>query len=384
MSYIFSRALVEACLQGKCSDTAASALLSGSPTPPLFLPNDKTTAFSRLSRFGMTFGHLTDDLGAELLTSWLEGFPAKTSALQEKAQASPESVPACGPTWRASLAKYDPDSCSWKTAQLCLLGDSELSLVTWPRSGMTAGGQCWELPMLERPTAANDSGLWPTPVASDTTSRTKPYAQGGTPLSLAVKWPTPSTIGINGGSHSRAAAKKRGATSALLNGGSLNPGWVEWLMNWPIGWTSLEPLQHDQTELWKKSSAAHVSSTGLPAVWWHHDPSAPPQGQEPNEQQPGERRGPVQSVPCGGAQAACASGLQGVRGAIHPKTGTQGDAVQQAVPVSLGEGIGGQTLVPRVSNGVTARVDRLKAIGNGQVPRCAAEAWRLLTTQPKE
>ena len=35
--------------------------------------------------------------------------------------------------------------------------------------------------------------------------------------------------------------------------------------------------------------------------------------------------------------------------------------------------------VGRVDHGVAARVDRLKAIGNGQVPICAAEAWRLLT-----
>jgi DNA (cytosine-5)-methyltransferase 1 len=33
----------------------------------------------------------------------------------------------------------------------------------------------------------------------------------------------------------------------------------------------------------------------------------------------------------------------------------------------------------RVANGVAHRVDRLKAIGNGQVPLCAASAWRLLT-----
>jgi DNA (cytosine-5)-methyltransferase 1 len=33
----------------------------------------------------------------------------------------------------------------------------------------------------------------------------------------------------------------------------------------------------------------------------------------------------------------------------------------------------------RVANGVAARVDRLKAIGNGQVPLCAATAWRFLT-----
>ena len=36
--------------------------------------------------------------------------------------------------------------------------------------------------------------------------------------------------------------------------------------------------------------------------------------------------------------------------------------------------------VGRVANGVAARVDRLKAIGNGQVPLCAAEAWKLLTS----
>jgi DNA (cytosine-5)-methyltransferase 1 len=35
--------------------------------------------------------------------------------------------------------------------------------------------------------------------------------------------------------------------------------------------------------------------------------------------------------------------------------------------------------VGRVADGVAARVDRLKAIGNGQVPLCAATAWRVLT-----
>jgi len=34
--------------------------------------------------------------------------------------------------------------------------------------------------------------------------------------------------------------------------------------------------------------------------------------------------------------------------------------------------------VGRVADGVAARVDRLKAIGNGQVPVCAATAWRML------
>ena len=32
-----------------------------------------------------------------------------------------------------------------------------------------------------------------------------------------------------------------------------------------------------------------------------------------------------------------------------------------------------------MADGVAARVDRLKALGNGQVPACAAAAWRVLT-----
>jgi hypothetical protein len=34
--------------------------------------------------------------------------------------------------------------------------------------------------------------------------------------------------------------------------------------------------------------------------------------------------------------------------------------------------------VDRVADGLASRVDRLKAIGNGQVPLCAATAWRIL------
>jgi len=34
--------------------------------------------------------------------------------------------------------------------------------------------------------------------------------------------------------------------------------------------------------------------------------------------------------------------------------------------------------LPRISVGIPDRVNRLKAIGNGQVPLCAATAWRIL------
>lgn len=261
MSWLYSRALVEEFSAVTCSDGARSALSSGSPTQQAFLPSDKMTAFSRPSRFGMTFSPLTDDLGAELLTWFLAASRARTSASQARAQASAANDPGCGPTWRASLARFDPATSSWRTAQPSLLGDSDECSVTWPRSGMTADGQCWELPTLAPPTSAIASGLWPTPTCpnggrsvahvTDWRSERTAYTASGkkvqVDLSQAVKrWPTPSTIGINGGSHSRAAAMKRGQSSAELNGGSLNPTWVEWLMGWPLGWTDLEPLATDK------------------------------------------------------------------------------------------------------------------------------------------
>ena len=42
----------------------------------------------------------------------------------------------------------------------------------------------------------------------------------------------------------------------------------------------------------------------------------------------------------------------------------------------------GESRVGRMADGVADVVDRLKAIGNGQVPQCAALAWRILNATP--
>lgn len=290
MSWLFSRALVEEYSGVSCSDGALSAQSNGSHMPQAFLPSDRMTAFSRHSRFGMTFGHLTDDLGAELLTWFLAASRARISALPAKASASLASGRECGPTWRASLAKFDPDSCSWKTVQLSLLGDSELSSVTWPRSGMTAAGQCWELPTLGHHTRETDSGLWPTPTTpnggrsvahvTDWRSERTAYTATGKKVQIdlaqAVKrWPTPTVCGNynrkgasktsgdglatvvlrvatptardwKSGKASQATMERNSRPLSEQIGGSLNPTWVEWLMGWPLGWTDLEPSATDK------------------------------------------------------------------------------------------------------------------------------------------
>jgi len=198
MSWLYSRALVEAFSGGGCSDGAPSAPSSGNPTPQAYLPPDRMTAFSRPSRFGMTFAPLTDDHGAAVLTSFLAAFPARTSVWLAKAPALTEPDQACGPTWRASLARFDPATFSWKTAQRSLLADSDECSVIWPRSGMTAGGLCWELPTLERRTKETGSGLWlGTPTATMSIRSDRFKTPGMTPAEFVKahpvkQWPTPT------------------------------------------------------------------------------------------------------------------------------------------------------------------------------------------------
>ena len=221
MSWLFSRALVAGFWGGGSLAGEPSAPSSGNPTPQAYLPPDRMTAFSRPSRFGMTFAPLTDDHGTAVLTSFLAAFPARTSASQAKAPALTEPDQACGPTWRASLARFDPVTSSWKTAQRSLLGDLEESSVTWPRSGMTAGGQCWELPTLERRTKGTGSGLsprFPTPLVGGTGPSTHGQISGQFRREMAkafARWPTP-TASTAGANHSTDAVTKRGHGINLL------------------------------------------------------------------------------------------------------------------------------------------------------------------------
>ncbi len=96
MSWLFSQALVEEYSEASSSDGELSAPSSGSHTQLAYLPPDRMTAFSRLSRFGMTFKPLTESRGEELLTSYLEDFRARISQQQEKAQELTEKEAGCG------------------------------------------------------------------------------------------------------------------------------------------------------------------------------------------------------------------------------------------------------------------------------------------------
>ena len=78
---------------------------------------------------------------------------------------------------------------------------------------------------------------------------------------------------------------------------------------------------------------------------------------------------------------ATSIGQQGQRQYEQPMYPAQGSDRQTNYAKSIGrpDFWSVEPNVGRVADGVAARVDRLKAIGNGQVPLCAATAWRVLT-----
>lgn len=159
---------------------------------------------------------------------------ARTFQSPVMARALQEAEAVSGAKLSGSLASYECQNSSWRTAQLSLLEDSALLSEIWPSWGMTQGMESYQLPqlvhrtyvldggawraegcMMPTPTAceapnkkANTNGpkriadvargewdhLWQTPVADDAVSRRKGKfnSRGEPKLSAQVMFPTPS------------------------------------------------------------------------------------------------------------------------------------------------------------------------------------------------
>lgn len=122
--------------------------------------------------------------------------------------------------------------------------------------------------------------LWPTPRARDWkgTDHSREANESGArhagdDLATAVdkrNWPTPMAGPVDvraGGGHggvqlaSAVTVEEEGPDAPR---GQLNPDWVEWLMGWPVGWTSLEPLAIGAKWEWEYHMD-HLS-------WWNREP----------------------------------------------------------------------------------------------------------------
>lgn len=262
--------------------------------------------------------------------------------------------------------------------------------------------------------------MWPTPCATDHKGAGKSGALRDR-LDYAVErgatksktYATPQARDFRTGQTSRWEDPNRSRNLNDQIGGQLNPTWVEKLMGWLDDWTLLEPISHIKMCFWLmgmhngtetgRSEVLRMLRNGDVAQEIQREIGRPVGVHEAalllaelceHANRPDEAR----------VFMACAEALEeevrGVQlredatGAPHrpgqdqQRAGEHPDAVQALSRLLAHHGKEAwqngswEDAIPRVANGVAARVDRLKAIGNGQVPRVAATAWELLLNAP--
>ncbi len=278
------------------------------------------TGYFPASPYGMTSAHSTAGRGGVGSMSSAEDSHARTSVQPGREKESPAPAPVYGLRWPGLSLKFDRDTASWRIAPSLFPGDSIRSSVTLPRWGMMRSGELSELTIPEHLTSETGYGYWPTPTGMEmaTEESGELYETGNGTIRRKNEDGSTSNMGlthtvrarggqrtrrtyvtprVSGEEHYETVKSRKGIQEAAkhntlasveyqheLTPGALNPDWVEWLMGWPMCWTSLEPM-------------------------------------------------------------------------------CQRNGVQ----------------ISRVAVGVSHRVDRLKAIGNGQVPAVARLAWQVLT-----
>jgi len=196
-------------LRGPAGESSEDCCTGGTPLPPLkskithaeFCCNGRLTDVYLDSLSGTMCVRSTAGRGRGGSMSSAGVSLAKTFHAPEKGQESQASAADSGKSLQGSFAKWDRDSCSWKTHQCSLFGGLELFSETWPRWGLMQGGVCWGLATPERHTSGSGYGSrqnWPTPQASANENRqtrlTPSQLAGKHGLSLCVAvnmWPTP-------------------------------------------------------------------------------------------------------------------------------------------------------------------------------------------------
>jgi hypothetical protein len=293
MSWLYSRAMVAEYSAARCLDGELCVLLSVMPTPHKFWRNDRMMDCSKLSQFGLTCKVLepTTQIAQSLLKAYAQllitlssvaASHAKTLAQQEKVQESQASAAVCGKNTHVLLAKYDPLTHSLKTAQCSLFEDLTPCLVTLPRTGSMRNGMLYLRETLAQTISETAFGLLPNGETFFHTPNTTGLDSGSNSRKALKKrlqhWPTPTCNMISGGANhnsTQVLAGKHGinlhgavmqsyetptarmhkdngkspseinrnsGTLAMQAGGELNPTWVEWLMGVPLGWSDLKPL----------------------------------------------------------------------------------------------------------------------------------------------
>lgn len=229
MSWLFSRVLVAEYSGDTCSDGELSVQSSEIHMPQAYWSHDKTMEYSRLSRSGMTFARLTANHGKALLKSYRAAFRAKTSVLTAKATVSKASGQGYGRRCKEFAEKWGPERSSWRILPCLFPEDSPPFSGIWPTWGTIRNGVAYPQTTWEPRTEEKGSGLWHTPVASDSKG---------------------TSAGCN---FSQRSHQFKVLSQGRFDDGSIypNPTAYEALMGWPLGWTALDALETDRFQEWQ-------------------------------------------------------------------------------------------------------------------------------------
>lgn len=160
----YLQGLAEGYLPTYFLDTNQSAQSKSTPiASKSYTQGKKTVSFLGFPSLTMS-RPLMEGHGEDLPMSSVEDSRAKISVAPGKVLELVEREADSGVKWQESLAKYDPDSRSWKTRQCLLFGDSAECLEIWPRWGIMQDGECFHARTLAEFTYEKESGLkLPTP-----------------------------------------------------------------------------------------------------------------------------------------------------------------------------------------------------------------------------
>lgn len=164
---------------------------------------------------GMTLPPSTADrLAAEWISS-LPVSPVSRGATPGSAKGS-TTTDGCGNTLRGWFAKWDPESCSWRTSQVSLLEEALIPFSDrWPRSGSMRSGMCFQPEKSGRRTSASGFSSWPTPRACEGDKWSAGKQRKDSLTQVSKGWPTPRAIEANGGDYQN---QKGGGSLPTLTG----------------------------------------------------------------------------------------------------------------------------------------------------------------------
>lgn len=200
-----------------------------------------------------------------------------------------------------SFAKLSQNGCFLRTSQHSPEEGWTQFSESWPKSGLMRRGQCYRLHPAEQVIPETEYGYWPTPTVQDSENNGGPaqHLRNTIPLNAAVMYPIEILPLVLNNKHVRSSffhwagnllssgqtatvirsnahawlttqmnanaldqhrmesstdlpLIKRCLEEGVLTAGKLNPMWTGWLMGFPAGWHSCDPLETHKYHLWQQ------------------------------------------------------------------------------------------------------------------------------------